>query len=112
MTNPSRRRQKNFRRAGSKTDSRRQTCLLPSQAWGPTVNGAKKSVARAAIEIAFIMFLFYANLLMGEFERSGTGQRRGLGWAITDIFTYSNFGIAVAAAFVGYIVFEYLRTRC
>jgi hypothetical protein len=93
-------------------DSRRQTCLLPSQAWGSTVSGMKKSAARAAIDIAFIIFLFYANLLMGEFERSGTGQRRGLGWALADIFTSSNFGIAVAAAIVGYIVFEFLRTRC
>ena len=76
-----------------------------------TVNGTKKKVARAAIEIAFIIFLFYANLLMGEFERSGTGQRRGVAWAFSDIFTSSNFGIAVAAAIVGYVVFEFLRTR-
>jgi hypothetical protein len=32
-----------------------------------------KNVWRAVIEVAFIMFLFYANLLMGEFERSGMG---------------------------------------
>jgi hypothetical protein len=25
-----------------------------------------------------IIFLFYSNLLMGEFERSGMGQKRGL----------------------------------
>ena len=40
----------------------------------------KKNVWRALIEIAFIIFLFYSNLLMGEFERSGMGQRRGLAW--------------------------------
>lgn len=33
---------------------------------------------RAVIEVAFIMFLFYANLLMGEFERTGMGGRGGL----------------------------------
>jgi hypothetical protein len=39
-----------------------------------------KTLCRALIEIGFIIFLFYANLLMGEFERSGMGQRRGLAW--------------------------------
>ena len=29
------------------------------------------------IEVGFIIFLFYSNLLMGEFERSGMGQKRG-----------------------------------
>ena len=33
-----------------------------------------KNVWRAVIEIGFILFLFYANLLMGEFERSGGGS--------------------------------------
>lgn len=78
---------------------------------GEEVNVTGKSVGRAAIEIAFIIFLFYSNLLMGEFERSGVGQKRGLLWAMADVFTSINFGIAVAAAIVGYIVFEYLRKR-
>jgi hypothetical protein len=30
----------------------------------------KKNVWRAVIEVGFIIFLFYSNLLMGEFERS------------------------------------------
>ena len=34
------------------------------------------------IEVGFIVFLFYSNLLMGEFERSGMGQKRGLAWAL------------------------------
>ena len=46
-----------------------------------------KRVWRRMIEAGFIIFLFYSNLLMGEFERSGLGQRKGLGWAIADIFT-------------------------
>lgn len=75
------------------------------------MNGTKKSVGRAAIEVAFIIFLFYSNLLMGEFERSGLGQKRGLVWAMADVFTSSNFAIAMAAAIVGYIIFEFLRTR-
>jgi hypothetical protein len=42
----------------------------------------KKNVWRAVIEVGFIIFLFYSNLLMGEFERSGIGQKRGVAWAI------------------------------
>lgn len=57
------------------------------------------------------MFLFYSNLLMGEFERSGMGQRRGLAWAIGDIFTAMNFEIAAITALIGYLLFEFLRTR-
>ena len=71
----------------------------------------KKSVWRAVIEIAFIIFLFYSNLLMGEFERSGMGRRRGLAWALADVFTSANFAIAAFAALVGYILFEFLRQR-
>src|ERR1039457_4211630 len=51
----------------------------------------KKNALRAVIEIAFIIFLFYSNLLMGEFERSGMGQRRGLVWAIGDVLSTANF---------------------
>jgi hypothetical protein len=41
----------------------------------------RKNILRAAIEVAFIIFLFYSNLLMGEFERSGMGQKRGIAWS-------------------------------
>jgi hypothetical protein len=71
----------------------------------------KKTAWRGPIEITFILFLFYANLLMGEFERSGGGRRNGLTWALHDIFTVSNFEVAVIAAIIGYILFEFLRTR-
>jgi hypothetical protein len=71
----------------------------------------KKSVLRAFIEVGFIIFLFYSNLLMGEYERSGLGQKKGLSWAIADVFTSTNFQIAVVAALVGYVVFEFLRRR-
>jgi hypothetical protein len=71
----------------------------------------KKSVWRAVIEVGFIIFLFYSNLLMGEFERSGIGQKRGVVWAIEDVFTAANFAIAMIAAFIGYGLFEFLRKR-
>ena len=71
----------------------------------------KKNIWRAVIEIGFIIFLFYSNLLMGEFERSGIGQTRGLAWAIGDVFTAANFAIAMIAGLIGYILFEFLRKR-
>ena len=71
----------------------------------------QKHIWRAVIEIAFILFLFYANLLMGEFERSGVGQKRGLAWAIRDVLTVANFEIAMIAALIGYVFFEFLRTK-
>jgi hypothetical protein len=71
----------------------------------------KKNLWRALIEVGFIIFLFYSNLLMGEFERSGMGQRRGIAWAIQDVLTVANFAIATIAALVGYILFEFLRKR-
>jgi hypothetical protein len=71
----------------------------------------KKNALRAVIEIGFIVFLFYANLLMGEFERSGMGQKRGLAWAIEDVLTRANFEIAMIAALIGYVFFEFLRKR-
>ena len=69
----------------------------------------KKDVWRAVIEVGFIIFLFYSNLLMGEFERSGMGQKRGVVWAIRDVFTAANFEIATIAALIGYISFEFLQ---
>jgi len=66
---------------------------------------------RAVVEVAFIVFLFYANLLMGEFERSGMGLKRGLVWAVRDVVTVSNFEIAMIAGLIGYGLFEFLRKR-
>ena len=71
----------------------------------------KTKIWRALVEMGFVIFLFYSNLLMGEYERSGAGQQRGLLWAVRDVFTFVNFEIAVLAAFASYIVFEYLRRR-
>lgn len=66
---------------------------------------------RAFIEIGFIVFLFYSNLLMGEFERSGIKQGKGAIAALSDIFTTYNFGIAIVAATIGYVLIEFLRDK-
>jgi hypothetical protein len=68
-----------------------------------------KDVRRAVIEVSFVVFLFYSNLLMAEFERSGAGMRRGFAWAIKDMFTTTNFCIAMIAAIISYILFGFLR---
>jgi hypothetical protein len=71
----------------------------------------KKNALRAVIEIGFIVFLFYSNLLMGEFERSGMGRQKGLVWAVRDVLTTANFEIAMIAALMGYVIFEFLRNK-
>ncbi len=65
---------------------------------------------RAAIEVAFIVFLFYSNLLMGEFTVAN-GQGKSFEFALHDIFTGVNFAIAMVSALIGYLVFEYLRKK-
>ena len=71
----------------------------------------KSQIFRTLIETAFIVFLFYANLLMGDFTRSGNAHGKSLIWAIQDVFTITNFEIAIVAAFVGHYFFEYLRGK-
>jgi hypothetical protein len=71
----------------------------------------KKGLLKSLIEVGFIIFLFYSNLLMGEFERSNMGRAKGLAWALHDVFTPANFAIALMAALIGYILFEFLRKR-
>ena len=70
----------------------------------------RNKIQRASIEMVFIIFLFYSNLLMGEYVRS-RGYGKPLIDALKDIFSVTNFIIAVIAAFVGYIVFEFLRKK-
>ena len=67
-------------------------------------------IRRALIEVAFIIFLFYSNLLMGEFTLAN-GQGKTLALALRDIFTVPNFAIAMVAAVVGHGFFHYLRKR-
>jgi hypothetical protein len=75
-------------------------------------NGSKKlsAISRAIVEIGSIIFLFYSNLLMGEFTRAN-GRGKTLAFALNDIFTRTNFAIAVVSGLIGYIVFEYLRKK-
>ena len=70
-----------------------------------------KKLIRALVEVGFIVFLFYSNLLMGEYEGSGQAQSRGLVWALGDIFTPRSIAIALFAGITGYVVVEYLRGK-
>lgn len=69
-----------------------------------------KPVWRALVEIGSIVFLFYSNLLMGEFTHAN-GHGKSLAYAIEDIFTATNFGIAIVSGLLGYLIFEYLRKQ-
>ena len=68
-------------------------------------------VWRGIIETGFILFLFYSNLLMGEFTRSNAMQGRSLVLAVFDIFTLTNLWIGTVSALIGYVVVEFLRGK-
>lgn len=80
---------------------------MPNSSTPPRPHNA---VLRALIEVAFIIFLFYSNLLMGEYTRSA-GAGKTFVVALRDIITAHNFEIALLSAIIGYLVFEYLRSR-
>jgi hypothetical protein len=67
-------------------------------------------IRRALLEVAFIVFLFYSNLLMGEFTVSN-GHGKTLAIALVDIFTFTNFSIAMSAALIGHAVVHTLRKK-
>jgi hypothetical protein len=67
-------------------------------------------LVRALVEIAFIIFLFYANLLMGEFTHSNR-HGKTLWFALHDVLTKENLIIGLVSALIGYVVFEYLRKK-
>ncbi len=69
----------------------------------------KNNIWRAVVEVGFIIFLFYSNLLMGEMERTAGGRNKGLLWEVQDIFTRRNLLVAVIAALIGYLLVERLR---
>lgn len=69
-----------------------------------------KPVLRAVVEIGFIIFLFYSNLLMGEFNRSA-GRGKTIAAALYDILTPANFAIGLLAALMGYLIVEFLRRK-
>jgi hypothetical protein len=56
------------------------------------------------------MFLFYANLLMGEFTRAARVRHTVL-FALKDVITPENFAIGLVAACMGHVFFESLRRR-
>ncbi|HEV3221145.1 MAG TPA: hypothetical protein VGZ48_15370 [Candidatus Acidoferrales bacterium] len=62
------------------------------------------------VEIGFIVFLFYSNLLMGEFTKAN-GQGKTLAFALHDIFSLTNFVIAILAGLIGYLIVEFLRKK-
>jgi len=74
------------------------------------MHSPKNPYLRAAIEVGFIIFLFYSNLLMGEFTRSA-GRGKTLLAALMDVVTVKNLMIAFVTAVVGYVGFEFLRKR-
>jgi len=76
----------------------------------PTEKRSLILVWRAVVEVAFIVFLFYSNLLMGEFNAS-SGKGKTLEAALHNIFTGANFLIALVSAFIGYVIFEFLRKK-
>ncbi len=76
----------------------------------PTPPPRVKPLLRALVEVAFIVFLFYSNLLMGEFTRAN-GQNKTLAFALGDIITLANFAIAIVSALIGFVIFEFLRKK-
>ncbi len=74
-------------------------------------NKLKQSYWKAFLEVAFIIFLFYSNLLMGEYNGTGLGKAKGLVWVLQDIFTLYNFIIAVVFATIGHLFFDYLKSK-
>ncbi len=76
----------------------------------PKVPKKLHAVPRAIVEVGSIVFLFYANLLMGEFTRAN-GHGKTFALAIEDIFTLTNFAIACVCGLIGYVVFEFLRRK-
>jgi hypothetical protein len=87
-----------------------QNAPYPASHTPPPRRGPLAAILRAIVEIAFIIFLFYSNLLMGEFTHANADGKT-LAFALRDIFTAANFAIGLVAAIIGYIVFEHLRKR-
>lgn len=69
------------------------------------------NLAKTCLEVAFIVLLFYGNLLMGEFNRSGLGHKMGLWWALQEIVTPANFLIALIVGLVAHVIFDFLRAK-
>ena len=71
-----------------------------------------KKILRALAEILFIVFLFYTNLLMGQFVRSRSAPNAPTFLsACADIVTPTNALIGLIGAIVGYLCIEQFRKR-
>jgi len=76
------------------------------------VPAISKKILRALAEIIFIIFLFYTNLLMGEFIRSRSKPNApALLSALADILTPTNALIGLIGAVIGYFCIESFRKR-
>lgn len=71
----------------------------------------RRVVYRAILEMGFIIFLFYSNLLMGQYNLGHNFSQRPILDALKNIFTIDNFGLAVIAAFIGHVAFDRMRKR-
>ncbi len=76
--------------------------------YAKTMYPPKNRYLRAAIEIGFIIFLFYSNLLMGEFT-ARAGHNKTLLAAFANIVTIKNIAIALITSVAGYLGFETMR---
>jgi hypothetical protein len=70
-----------------------------------------RSASRALLEMGFIIFLFYSNLLMGQYNLGHTFADRPILTAVRAIVTVDNFIIAVLAAVIGHVAFDWMRRR-
>ena len=62
------------------------------------------------VEVGFIIFLLYSNLLMGEFTRAN-GRGKSFVFAVEDIFSVANLLIVIIAGLLGYLILNYFRER-
>ena len=86
-----------------------KTPLQPKRKDRPKAGGA--AVFKALVEMGFIIFLFYSNLLMGEYTRSQGGAVKSLWVACADVVTWENLSIAGVSSLSGYWFFEHLRKK-
>jgi len=71
---------------------------------------SSKKLLRAVVEVAFIIFLFYTNLLMGEFTRARSMPRAlTILSGLSDIFTPTNAMVGLIGAIIGYFCIESFR---
>jgi hypothetical protein len=76
------------------------------------MTATSKTLLRALAEVAFIIFLFYTNLLMGEFTRARSMPHAlSMLSALSDIFTPTNAVIGLFGAIIGYFCIEIFRKR-